>query len=67
MERDEIPALANHNPEALVMIIQCQSVIIRCQEEIIQRLEDKVRRLEGRFAELERQLNINSRNSSHPP
>ncbi|HIJ05913.1 DUF6444 domain-containing protein [Methanocalculus sp.] len=53
MERDEILALAHHNPEALVTIIQ--------------RLEEMVGRLEARIAELERQLTMNSRNSSLPP
>ncbi len=67
MERDEILALAQHNPEALVTIIQRQDVIIQRQEETIRRLEEKVRRLEERIAELERQLTMNSRNSSRPP
>ncbi len=60
MEHDEILALAHHNPEALVTFIQNQ-------EEKIQRLEETVRLLEARIAELERQLTMNSRNSSRPP
>jgi len=60
MDRDEILALAHHDPEALVTIIQRQ-------DETIRRLNETVRRLEERIAELERQLNMNSRNSSRPP
>jgi len=57
---DEILALAEQNPEALVTIIQRQ-------EETIQRLEETVRQLEARIAELERQLTMNSQHSGRPP
>ncbi|MEG3055014.1 MAG: DUF6444 domain-containing protein [Methanoculleus sp.] len=53
LERDEILALIQTDPEAIVTIIQT--------------LEETVRRLEKRIADLERQLNMNSRNSSRPP
>ncbi|NQS74253.1 MAG: IS66 family transposase, partial [Methanoculleus sp.] len=46
LERDEILALIQTDPEAIVTIIQT---------------------LEKRIADLERQLNMNSRNSSRPP
>ncbi len=52
LERDEILALIQNDPEAIVTIIQT--------------LEETVRRLERRVAELERQRNMNSRNSSRP-
>ena len=46
LERDEILALIQTDPETIVTIIQT---------------------LEKRIADLERQLNMNSRNSSRPP
>ena len=46
LERDEILALIQNDPETIVTIIQT---------------------LEKRVAELERQLNMNSQNSSRPP
>lgn len=74
MKRDEILALAQHNPDALVTIIQsheetiqCHEETIQCQQDTIQRLEETVIRLEARIAELERQLTMNSQNSSRPP
>lgn len=53
MERDDILALIQNNPEAIVTIIQ--------------RLEELVKQQQARIAELERRLNMNSQNSSRPP
>ena len=74
MERDEILALAHHNPDVLVTIIQSQEETIKSQKETIQNrdktiqsFEGTVRQLEERITELERQLAMNSQNSSFPP
>ena len=53
MERDDILALIQNDPEAIVTIIQ--------------RLEELVKQQQARIAELERRLNMNSQNSSRPP
>jgi len=53
MERDDILALIQNDPEAIVTIIQ--------------RLEELVKQQQARIAELERRLNMNGQNSSRPP
>jgi phage shock protein A len=67
MEHDEILALADHNPDALVTIIQSQEETIQNRDKAIQSFEGTVRELEERITELERQRAMNSHNSSFPP
>lgn len=60
MERDEILALYEAGPEAVITFIADQKKIIGQQAERIVELEERVKSLEER-------LNKNSRNSSKPP
>ena len=60
MERDDILALIQNNPEAVVTIIQ------RLEGEVKQ-LQELCSLQQARIAELERRLNMNSQNSSRPP
>jgi len=72
--REEILAIYNSGPEAVIdlierqeSIIAAQASLIEKQSQIISELTIKIEQLETRIAELESQINQNSRNSSRPP
>jgi len=72
--REEILAIYNSGPEAVIdlierqeSIIAAQAALIEKQSRIISELTIKIEQLEARIAELESQINQNSKNSSRPP
>ncbi|MDO9324668.1 MAG: IS66 family transposase, partial [Methanoregula sp.] len=72
--REEILAIYNSGPEAVIDLIERQESIIAAQASLIEKqsriiseLTIKIEQLETRIAELESRLNQNSRNSSRPP
>jgi transposase len=67
MTREEIRAVYERGPEAVIALVEQLFLLITQQQEQIARQEEQIAQLQARVKELEDRLATNSRNSSKPP
>lgn len=67
LTREEIKAIYDQGPEAVIALVERLCAVIASQQQQMAPLQAQVATLQARVKDLEDQLALNSRNSSQPP